>query len=182
MVVRTALTRDFSGSSDSAAAMATTSMPPKDRRADEGVAGEKPEDEQCADDKESNDDGDLDEGEPVLELAEQTNAQKVDGAEESHADGCRNPGRAAKPRADESGGAGDFRAKDRDGGEPINPALRKSCPAANAVLRVFGEGAGCGDDRAHLTEHLHDQDGKETSDEISQKDRGASGRNANTGA
>ncbi len=52
----------------------------------------------------------------------------------------------------------------------------------DAVLGILGEGTGGGDNGAHLAEHLHHEDGEETSDEVSEEHCGACGGNTNAGS
>ena len=103
-------------SGDAAQAIRHEAVIQKDLGANCFMPRQKTKNKQEADNQKGHDDEDLDGGEPVLKLAEESNAQQVHDSKERHANSRGNPWGNTEPRTDEAGGAGDLSAQHGHGG------------------------------------------------------------------
>ena len=94
---------------------------------------------ECADDEEGDDDSDLDDGEPELELTKTAHGREVDHREEGHSNKRWNPRGNIEPVGNDGGRAGDFGAHDHDQHEPVNPPHGKARPVAIGLAGVGGK-------------------------------------------
>jgi len=114
--------------------------------------------------------GDLEEGEPELQLAEHLHAHQVDGANDQHHAQHPNPVRHRRePDAH-------IDAKRRHVGychdqdfEAVGPAGDKPGQRAEVFLRVAGEGAGGGVMNRHFAEGAHDDIRRHAADDVRQQ-------------
>ncbi len=117
--------------------------------------------------------GDLEEGEPELELAEDLDAHQVDGADDHHHAQHPDPVRHRRepdPHIDAEGGHVGYRHNQDF--EAVGPAGDVACKGPEVILGIAGEGAGRGVMHRHLAERTHDDIGRDAANNVGQQHAG----------
>ena len=136
-----------------------------------------------ADAEEQQDGGNLEDGEPELELAEVLHPGQVDGREQGHEDQRQRPDGDHRPdREEEACGAKGLGGDDDHELQPPEPADRGACGLSHGLLRVDGECSAVGVGGGHLAQGPHDQDDQGSGDEVGDQYGRAGGLDAGSGA
>ena len=135
----------------------------------EALVGPQAEDEQGSEHEEDDDRGDLDAGEPVLELAVGGHGDQVGGGHQHHQAEGEQPQRRVEPVRDDLGARDGLEADHDDPEVPVEPRHREARPAPERHPGVVGEGAGGRVRRGHLAEHPHHQDDQATGDQVGEE-------------
>jgi hypothetical protein len=134
-----------------------------------------PAEQQCGpDEEEGHDGGDLQQGEPELELAEVAHAREVDGGEDGHEGQGHEPDRQHREdRREEARSAEGFGRDHHHELAPPEPAHGRAGHAAERLAGVHGERAAVRIGGGHLAEGPHHDDDEGSRDEVREEDGGA---------
>ena len=135
----------------------------------EALAGPQAEDEQGSQHEEDHDRGDLDAGEPVLELSVGGHGDQVGAGHQHHQAEREQPQRRIEPVRDDLGARDGLEADHDDPEVPVEPRDREPRPAAERLPGVVGEGPGGRVRRGHLAQHPHHQDDQATGDQVGEE-------------